>query len=112
MAESIMRITLKKKSTGSNTVPEAFLDRMALTKKKLRYSGKQNEMEFLVQFDESINLAPMWIDASTLLLFRQNREEITYFPIQDLRRRGGVHRAVQKRVENTERYGFCHHCKQ
>ena len=71
-----------------------------------KYTGNKHEWEYLVHFDDSINLEPMWIDEITLLLLWSNREEINYMPISATTSK----KKGWKQVD-LDSLAFCHQCK-
>ena len=62
----------------------------------------RKSQEYLVEFDPSIRIDEMWIDAQTLQLFKHGREEIT------LSANVAVPLAKKARPASL---AFCHHCK-
>ena len=80
--------------------------RAAHDKMKEATKSKKPEWEYLLHFDPSVNLEPMWVDETTHMLLIQNREDINYMPhhTQPKRKKRGKRPDIQ--------YCFCHQCKQ
>lgn len=123
IAESIQRVLYKRPITKESKSTLPWISRH---KGKSLNAGKkspEDKFEYMLIFDQSLLLDPIWLDYSTIKLLNSLRDDVAVSSIYEMmksqptgqkssppRRSANTPKPILS--ENENEFGYCHHCKQ